>query len=61
MCTCTCFYSLLLALLLSAIKFRGQQYTPALVKRVIEKTATPLGSHDPFSIGHGVIQVWVEF
>ena len=45
------------ALLLSAIKYRGYDYTPALIKRVIEKTATPLGSHDPFSIGHGVIQV----
>ncbi|XP_019851608.1 PREDICTED: tripeptidyl-peptidase 2 [Amphimedon queenslandica] len=46
-----------IALLLSAIKYRGYDYTPALIKRVIEKTATPLGSHDPFSIGHGVIQV----
>lgn len=46
-----------LALLLSALKAQGLQYTPALIKRTIENTAIPLGSHDAFSIGHGVIQV----
>jgi hypothetical protein len=45
------------ALLLSALKSQGIPYTPALVKRTLENTAAPLGTHDAFSIGHGVVQV----
>ena len=49
-----CFVS---ALLLSALKSTKVPYNPAFIKKIIENTATPLGKHDPFSIGHGVIQV----
>lgn len=45
------------ALLLSALKSNKIPYSPALIKKIIENTATPLGKHDPFSVGHGVIQV----
>lgn len=45
------------ALMLSALKAEGVPYSPASVKRTVENTATPLGTHDKFSIGHGVIQV----
>ena len=45
------------ALLLSALKSQGIPYTPASIKRTLENTATPLGAHDTFSVGHGVIQV----
>ena len=45
------------ALILSALKSDKIPYSPALMKKVIENTATPLGKHDPFSVGHGVIQV----
>ena len=46
-----------LALLLSALKSQGIPYTPASIKRTLENTATPLGAHDTFSVGRGVIQV----
>ena len=45
------------ALFLSALKSQGVPYSPAGIKRAIEGSATPLGSHLPFSIGRGVIQV----
>ena len=45
------------ALLLSALKSNGVPYNPAFIKKIIENTAVPLGHHDPFSIGHGIIQV----
>ena len=45
------------ALMLSALKAEGVPYSPAAVKRILENTATPLGRHDKFSIGQGVIQV----
>ena len=54
-------HSAFLALMLSALKSQDIPYTPASVKRILENTATPLGSHDPFSIGHGVIQVYNEW
>ena len=47
----------IIALLLSALKSNGIPYTPALIKKIIENTAAPLGSHDQFSVGHGVLQV----
>ena len=46
-----------IALLLSALKSQAIPYTPASIKRTLENTATPLGAHDTFSVGHGVIQV----
>ena len=46
-----------LALLISALKAGDISYTPAVVKRTIENTAATFGSHDPLSIGHGIIQV----
>ena len=45
------------ALMLSALKAEGVAYSPASVKRTLENTAAPLGQHDKFSIGQGVIQV----
>ena len=45
------------ALLLSALKTQRIPYTPATIKRTVENTATTLGSHDSFSIGHGIVQV----
>ena len=45
------------ALFLSALKSQGIPYSPAGIKRAIEGSATPLGSHLPFSVGRGVIQV----
>lgn len=49
-----------LALLLSALKARSIPYTPAAIKRTIEATAIPLGSHDAFSIGQGLLQVHIH-
>ena len=47
----------LLIFLLSALKSQAIPYTPASIKQTLENTATPLGAHDTFSVGHGVIQV----
>jgi tripeptidyl-peptidase-2 len=46
-----------IALLLSALKSNKVPYNPAFIKKIIENTAVPLGHHDPFSIGRGIIQV----
>ena len=46
-----------IALLLSALKTQSIPYTPATIKRTVENTATPLESHDSFSIGHGIVQI----
>lgn len=43
--------------MLSALKAEGISYSPASIKRTLENSAAPLGSHDKFSIGQGVIQV----
>ena len=52
------FFILTSALLLSALKTQRIPYTPATtIKRTVENTATTLGSHDSFSIGHGIVQV----
>lgn len=45
------------ALMMSAFKAQGVTHSPASIKRTLSNTATPLGSHDAFSVGHGVIQV----
>ena len=45
------------ALLLCALRSKGFPYSPAFIKKIVENTAAPLGKHDPFSIGHGIIQV----
>ena len=52
--------SIVLALMLSALKAEGVCYSPASIKRVLENSAAPLGNHDKFSIGQGVIQVRVS-
>ena len=52
--------SIVLALMLSALKAEGVSYSPASIKRVLENSAAPLGNHDKFSIGQGVIQVRVS-
>ena len=49
-----------LALMMSGFKSEGTAYSPAAIKRTVIDTATPLGSHDSFSVGHGVIQVCFE-
>ena len=43
--------------MLSALKAAGVAYSPASIKRALENSAAPLGNHDKFSIGQGVIQV----
>ena len=45
------------ALLLSALKTEGIAYLPAYIKRELQNAAKPLGPHDVFSAGYGVIQV----
>lgn len=45
------------ALMISGLKSQSVVYSPASIKRVLENTAIPLGSHDSFSVGQGVIQV----
>ena len=52
-----CIYASYTALMLSALKAEKISYSPASIKRELENTAIPLGKHDKFSIGHGVIQV----
>ena len=47
------------ALLLCALKDEGLVYCPASIKRALENTATPLGTQDAFSSGHGIVQVGV--
>ena len=49
----------LVALMISALKAQGVPYSPAAIKQSLSNTAVPLGSHDPFSVGHGVIQVYM--
>ena len=53
----SCSIFVIAALLLSALKAEGVAYSPASVKRALENTAAPLGQHDKFSIGQGVVQV----
>lgn len=53
---CWCLF-FVVALLLSALKSSGIPYTSTFLKKVIANTATPLGSHDNFSVGYGVLQV----
>jgi hypothetical protein len=50
--------SVIAALMMSSLKAQDVAYSPASIKRTVGNTATPLGSHDAFSVGHGVIQVY---
>ena len=43
--------------MISDLKTQSIPYTPSAIKHTLTNTAIPLGSFDPFSIGHGVIQV----
>jgi tripeptidyl-peptidase II len=46
-----------IALLLSAMKAREQEYTPALVRRALQNTARRLPDVDEFAQGPGLVQV----
>ena len=43
--------------MLSAFKVQNIAYCPSSIKQVVGNTAAPLGDHNQFSMGHGVIQV----
>ena len=45
------------ALMLSAFKAQHVAYSPASIKRTLCNSALPLGTHDSFSVGQGIIQV----
>lgn len=45
------------ALILSALKARGVQYTPFCVRRGLENTAKFNENMDPFAMGRGILQV----
>jgi len=52
----------LLALMLSGLKAQGIPYCPWSIKRAVGNTACPLGDHDQFSVGQGVLQAsWITW
>ena len=46
-----------IALLLSALKAQGKQYSPIRIKRALQNTARPVRGNDPFAYGAGLIQI----
>jgi len=47
------------ALLLSALKAQNIPYSPYSIRRSLENTALKVPNYDPFTHGHGLIQVLI--